>query len=364
MRQNSTLGIIIALLVALGLGVGAYLYISASGGGTGGDPQVIPTEIPPPDVQILEAAGDIPANRLISNADFETLFSIASVRPSEVTDSDVKADEFSTLVQGQVTTSAIRGGERIKKNLFRPAGVAELIPTPEPGQSARKAMYVLVTDLGNIAAAGNTVDVLGSYSLEQPYLRFVGSSLDEQGRPTVDLQDEKYLDISTRVLAQNIPVLQVIAPSTVPADGSAAAAGGAPPAPTLAAEGSGAVAPEPVATVEPAFTQGAQWTVVLAVTEQEAELIDYTRNKPGGVLSLIVRRTDDNEQVTTTGVTMDLLMRLYGVAQVYAQPNMLVDLLKAPPPPLPPGQPPVVIPIPLPDGEPQPLPTAVPTTTP
>jgi hypothetical protein len=103
---------------------------------------------------------------------------------------------------------------------------------------------------------------------------------------------------------------------------------------------------------------------VVAVTEQEAELIDYTRNKPGGVLSMIVRRTDDNEQVTTTGVTMDLLMRLYGVPQVYAQPNMLVDLLKAPPPPLPPGQPPVVIPIPLPAGVPQPLPTAAPTTTP
>jgi hypothetical protein len=61
---------------------------------------------------------------------------------------------------------------------------------------------------------------------------------------------------------------------------------------------------------------------------------------------------------------MDLLMRLYGVPQVYAQPNMLVDLLKAPPPPLPPGQPPVVIPIPLPAGVPQPLPTAAPTTTP
>lgn len=364
MRQNSTLGIIIALLVALGLGVGAYLYITATGE-NGGNQVIVPTDIPPPDVQILEAAGDIPANRLISNADFESLFSIASVRPSEVTESDVRADEFSTLVQGQVTTSAIRGGERIKKNLFRPAGVAELIPTPAPGQSARKAMYVLVTDLGNIAAAGNTVDVLGSYSLEQPYLRFVGSTTDDQGRQIVDLADEKYLDISTRVLAQNIPVLKVIGPSTVNPDGTAAGgAAAAPPAPTLAAEGGGAIAPAPVATVEPAFLQGAQWTVVLAVTEQEAELIDYTRNKPGGVLSLIVRRTDDNEQVTTTGVTMDLLMRLYGVPQVYAQPNMLVDLLKAPPPPLPPGQPPVVIPIPLPDGEPQPLPTAVPTTTP
>src|SRR5688500_608908 len=106
MRQNSTLGIIIALLVALGLGVGAYLYISSTPGGNGGDGCVIvPTEIPPPDVQILEAASDIPANRLISNADFESLFSIASVRPSEVTDADVKAEEFSTLVQGQVTTS-------------------------------------------------------------------------------------------------------------------------------------------------------------------------------------------------------------------------------------------------------------------
>jgi pilus assembly protein CpaB len=360
MRQNSTLGIIIALLVALGLGVGAYLYLS---GNTGGEPPAgsdTPTEIPAPDVQILEAASDIPANRLISNADFETLFSIASVRPSEVTEFDIRADQFSTLVQGQVTTAAIRGGERIKKNLFRPAGVAELIPTPAPGQSARKAMYVLVTDLGNIAAAGNTVDILGSYSLEQPYLRF-RSLTNEGGVQTIELEGEKYLDVSTHVLAQNIPVLKVVPPSVAPEAGAGAAA---PPAPTLAAETEGAAGAPPVATAEPVFLQGSQWMVVLAVTEQEAELIDYTRNKPGGVLSMIVRRTDDNEQVTTTGVTMDLLMRLYGVPQVYAQPNMLVDLLKAPPPPLPPGQPPVVIPIPLPAGVPQPLPTAAPTTTP
>lgn len=365
MRQNSTLGIIIALLVALALGVGAYLYLNNSSTTTGGDDPnaLVPTIIPPPDVQVLEAASDIPANKLIAGSDFETLFSVIPVRPSERNEGDVLASEFSGLVQGQVTTSQIRGGERIKRNLFRPAGVAELIPTAAPGQSSRKAMSVFVTDLGNIAAQGNTVDILASYTLEQPYLRVTGVTQGDTGA-VITLLDTSYLDVSTHVIAQNIPVLSVTPPPIVQPEGAAAA-----PPPTVVAEGTaaGGTAAEPAPTPETVFNQGSQWTVVLAVTDQEAELIDYTRTKNNGLgLSLIVRRADDAEQVTTTGVTMDLLMRLYGVAQVYAQPNMLVDLLKPPPPPLPPGQPPVVIPIPLPfgPGAAVPLPTAVPTAAP
>src|SRR5690349_13647712 len=98
MRQNSTLGIIIALMVALALGVGAYLYIS--GQPSGPDPNATPpTAIPEPDIQILSAASDIPANRLISSADFESLFQIGEVPPSQVTSNDVRADEFSTVIQ-------------------------------------------------------------------------------------------------------------------------------------------------------------------------------------------------------------------------------------------------------------------------
>ena len=364
MRQNSTLGIIIALLVALALGVGAYLYLNNSSTTTAGDDPnaLVPTIIPPPDVEVLEAASDIPANKLIAGSDFETLFSVVPVRPSERNEDDVLASEFSGLVQGQVTTSQIRGGERIKRNLFRPAGVAELIPTAAPGQSSRKAMSVFVTDLGNIAAQGNTVDILASYSLEQPYLRVNGVT-QEEGQTVITLLDTPYLDVSTHVIAQNIPVLSVTPPPIVQPEGAAAA-----PPPTIAAEGTdaGGAAAAPAPTAEIVFNQGSQWTVVLAVTDQEAELIDYTRNKSGSFLSLIVRRADDAEQVTTTGVTMDLLMRLYGVAQVYAQPNMLVDLLKSPPPPLPGNQNPVVIPIPLPfgPGVAVPLPTAAPTAAP
>ena len=364
MRQNSTLGIIIALLVALALGVGAYLYLNNSSTTSNVDVTSLqPTIIPPPDVLVLEAASDIPSQRLISAADFETLFSEVPVRPSEVGTGDVLASEFSGLVQGQVTNSQIRGGERIKRNLFRPAGVAELIPTAAPGQSARKAMSIFVTDLGNIAAQGNTVDILASFTLEQPYLRVSGVT-QEEGRTIIQLTDSAYLDISTHVIAQNIPVLSVTPPPIIQPEGAAA-----PPPPTVVAEGTeaGGTAAEPAPTAEIVFNQGSQWTVVLAVTDQEAELIDYTRNKNNGLgLSLIVRRADDAEQVTTTGVTMDLLMRLYGVAQVYAQPNMLVDLLKSPPPPLPGNQNPVVIPIQLPfgPGVAVPLPTAAPTAAP
>ncbi len=359
MQKNSTLGIIIALLVALGLGVAAYLYIGSGpppGGGDPNDPATLPTEIPPPDIEIVEAASDIPANRLITGADREVLFQVSAVRPSEVTDNDVRADEFSSLIQGQVTKTSISGGDRIKKDAFRPAGIAELIPTAVPGQSSRKAMTVFVSDLGSIAADGNTADIIASYNVTSWYMEF--NSVDQQGVFTYDKRE--YLDVTTKVIGQNIPILKVIQPIIIDPQ-----TGAQPVPPEPAVPGADGVIPPPQPTTEPVFPQGSQWQVVLAVTEQEAELIDYTRNKPG-FLSLIVRRADDQEIVTTTGVTMDLLMRLYGVNQVYAQPHLLVDLLDAPPPPQPPGQPPVVIPIPFPfgNGAPVPLPTTVPVETP
>ena len=165
MRQNSTLGIIIALLVALGLGVGAYLYLNNSGGTDQPVAGTVPTIIPPPDIEILEAANDIPANRLITGADRETLFQVSAVQPNEVTENDVRADEFSSLIQGKVTKAPISGADRIKKDAFRPAGIAELIPTPGPGQSSRKAMTVFINDLGSIAADGNTADIIASYNV-------------------------------------------------------------------------------------------------------------------------------------------------------------------------------------------------------
>jgi pilus assembly protein CpaB len=357
MRQNSTLGIIIALLVALGLGVGAYLYLNNTTGGDTPPVGEVATEIPPPDIEILEAASDIPANRLITGADREVLFQVSAVRPNDVAENDVRADEFSSLIQGQVTKVAIRGGDRIKKEAFRPAGIAELIPTAVPGQSSRKAMTVFINDLGNIAADGNTADIIASYNVSSWYMEF--NSVDEKGIFTYDKRE--YPDITTKVIGQNIPVLRVIPPAIVSPEGAAQQA----PVEPAAVPAEGEVIPPPQPTAEPVFVQGSQWQVVLAVTEQEAELIDYTRNKPG-FLSLIIRRADDQEIVSTTGVTMDLLMRLYGVNQAYAQPHMVVDLVDAPPPPQPPGQPPVVIPIPFPfgNGAPVALPTTVPAATP
>ncbi len=371
MRQNQTLGIIIALLVMVALGAGAYLYITNTDSSGGGDNTVVnqPTSIPPPPVRLLEAVNDIPANRLIRQSDFSDLFQTIEVDPNQVTPDDIRENEFSTKVVGKVTTTEIGGGDRIKRTLFRDAGITEQIPTPVPGQSARKAMTVYITDLGNIVSPNNTVDIVASYTIDTKYLRFVGVEQQDQG-PVIQLVDESYNDVTTKVLAQDVPVLKVYPPVVIGPNGVPVTSV-AEPTP-LPAEGtdtgtdtSGGVTTEPQPTPETTPLQGSVWPVVLAVTDQEAELIDYTRTK-FGTLSLIVRRSDDREQVTTTGVTMDLLMRLYGVAQPYPQPNILVDLVKAPTVPQPPNQPPVVIPFPLTfgSGAPVPLPTAEPTPSP
>ncbi len=361
MRQNSALGMIIAVVVLIAALAGGYVYITKQQTNQPGDPSSLePTPMPVPNVPVLEAATDIEANKLMGS-DLEQYFNVVEVQPSEVTPDDVLETEFYSAIQGKVTTANIRGGERIKKSTFRNAGIAEKIPTPEPGEESPKAYNLFISDIGGIVAEGNSIDIIGSYSLEQPYLRFTGISPEN----VVTLADEKYLDISTHVLAQNVPVLKVVAPPLVSPDGQQAGAAPAAAQPTIELVVDG----QPVqqqATPEPVFTQGSQWQIVVALTAQQAELLEYTKAKTGSTLNIVVRRADDeDDQIATTGVTMDLLMRLYGVPQIYAQPNMIVKLLEAPSPPQPPQQPAVVIPFPLPNApQQQPLPTAVPTQTP
>ncbi|KPL85301.1 CpaB family protein [Herpetosiphon geysericola] len=359
MRQNSALGMIIAVVVLIAALAGGYVYLTKQQTNQPGDPSLEPTALPIPNVRVLEAATDIDANKLIGS-DLEQYFNVVEVQPTEVTPDDVLETEFFSAIQGKVTTTSILGGERIKKSAFRNAGIAEKLPTPEPGAESPKAYNLFVSDIGGIVAEGNSVDIVGSYSLEQPYLRFTG--VTEQG---ITLVDEKYLDISTHMLAQNVRVLKVVAPPLVSPDGQQTGAAPAPAQPTVEVVIDGTPV-EQQPTPEPVFNQGSQWQIVVALTAQQVELLEYTKAKTGSTLNVVVRRADDqDDQIVTTGVTMDLLMRLYGVPQVYAQPNMIVKLLDAPAPPQPPQQPPVVIPFPLPNApQQQPLPTAVPTQTP
>ena len=359
--RGSTAALVAILLIAI-IGAAAYFLVLAPATPPTNDTTIPPTIIVP-DVQILEAANDIPANTLIRASDYEALFQTVEVPASNVTEDDIRASEFSTYVAGQVTTLDIFGGDRIKRSLFRPAGIVEQLPTPAPGEGSRKAMWVYITDLGNITTNG-TVDIIASYNIESKYLRFTGSTLDE-GVPVISLLDDTYSDVSTKVIAQNVPVLSIAPPVVIGPDGlpvqPGTAPGEVPLEPTPFIEGQEPIEGEVQPTEAPVAIQGTVWGVWLAVTDQEAELIDFTRLK-FGTLTLIFRRADDNEQVVTTGVTMDILMRLYGVPQPYAQPNILVDLVTGPAPPLPPNQPPVVIPVPPPFGPGQavPLPTAAP----
>lgn len=364
MQKGSPLGIILVGILILAVIAGGYIYLtnnSSAGNGNGGTDSGLPTPIPPPPAEVYEATGDIEASRLIKPGDRE-LFSRVTVDVSQVSDDDIRANEFDQLVMGRVTARDIAGGARLKRSDFRDAGLIEQIPTPAPGQASRKIITVFVTDLGSIASPGATVDLLASYALESRYLYYVGNEFDPAtGVTTILRTDASYSDISTKILAQDVPVMRIVEP-VVPIDDT-----GAPPPPASDAPpaDSNAPATTPEATAVPSFGPGAVWEVQLAVTDQEAELIQYTVNK-FGVLSLIVRRPEDRELVSTTGVTMDLLMRLYGVAQPYAQPNILVDLVKAPPVPQPPSQAPLVVPVPPPFGNaaPAPLPTAEPTPAP
>ncbi len=290
MRRKSTLFIVLGVLLLLAAGGVAAMSFAPGGNSLlSTAAQQEPTVEPP--VPVVVAQLDIPQDTLIDAP--EQFLSISEV-PASQFNPETHFNDLEAL-RDMVAVTDIIAGDTLRKSDVREAGLAQKIPAPAEGQPQLKAFPLQVNSLSGVAdlvQPGDFVDVLGSFPLEV-------TSLYNNGQGVSEKTSE---DTTTKMLLQDVEVLDVIK-AGLPTEGEESAE--PTPAPQEGeASGTGDV---PTDTLN-----AGNWLIVLAVTNEEAEILRFTLNE-GINLTTVLRRTGDHATDQTTGSTLELLVEQYGL---------------------------------------------------
>jgi pilus assembly protein CpaB len=216
-------------------------------------------------------------------------------------------------VLNKLTRRDILAREIIRADMVTEPGLSQRIPPADtPDQPRPKAYPIVVNNLTGVAdliKEGDFVDLVMTFEVNRTLIRPSLSSDPTTGATTITFVEEPFTGRTTKTLVQNVEVLQVVKPAPVEGEGT----------PTPAPDGSApATGPDgqPIASGNPAATGSTitpgTWTIVLAVTNQEAEIINFsqTGNVP---ITLVLRGRNDNAAEQTIGATLDLLISQFGL---------------------------------------------------
>lgn len=310
-RGSSSLFIIIGLFLLLAAGAAGVLlfYSPAQGILASNTGQLPPTT--EPTVPVVEALIDVEEGTVITST--EGLLKMGELPASQFMQ-DVHLSSFEEA-RNMIATVTLNAGEPVRKDALRKAGLAQKIPAPREGEAPVKAFPLQVNSLSGVAdllQPGDFVDVVGSFNLDVVTLRPGG--LDTQdGQPKYIITEQTTNEGSTKVILQDVEVLDVLKP--VPAEAEAEGGDAAPPEeqggpPPSETNGNQAAPPKPV-TNGNTLNEG-NWIIVIAVTNQEAEVLRFALDRGIGITTLL-RRAGDHTTERTVGATMRILVDSYGM---------------------------------------------------
>ncbi len=282
------IGVIVALIVA-----GFLIFFFQMNNFGGGEITPVPTE--DPGIVVVVARVDIPANTLIDDRDTlldERTIPTNNFSPQYLTN---MAD-----VEGRLAVNVIRAGDPIRRSDLTTPGLSQQIPTAEPDRPRTKAYSFLVNSLSGVAdqiRPNDFVDVVATFSIPRRLTYPTGR--DDQGQIVYEHFTEIFQ--STKTIVQQVQVMRILR-RRVNAEGTPVAQQEQPTAPTG----------EPGQTTQGDFVTEGDWLLVLAVNNQEAELIDFARNT-NAAITLVLRGAGDGDFEQTIGASFDLLVGEFGV---------------------------------------------------
>lgn len=308
-RGSSSLLIILGLFLLLVAGAAGLLYVYAPAQGIFASQAVTLPPTTEPTTQIVKAMIDIEEGTLISSTD--GLLKMDTVPISQFTQGVTLAN-FEEA-RNMIATSTIKAGDIVRADQLRAAGLAQKIPAPANGEQPVKAFPLQVSNLSGVAdliQPGDFIDVLASFNLDVVTIRPDGLS-EENGQNKYMMMSEKSNEGISKVLLQDVQVLDIVRPAP-PAEGDQEQQQQEPPQEEQApAEGDGAQASPPPATTGNTLKTG-NWIIVVAVTNQEAEVLRFSLDRGIGI-STLLRRAGDHTTERTVGATMRILVDNYGM---------------------------------------------------
>lgn len=295
------LGVVIAALAALVLYV-VLVNAPANQGGQVLNPTAEPRR------RIVTALVNIPANTILT--DTESFLTTEEIPESEYNANPNQYFLSPAALERKVTLRAIGADERIRQDDVADAGLSLQIPEAQEGQPRPKAFAMQVNNLSGVAdqiRPGDFVDVLATFNINRLTFR---PSFNDDGSQTITEQEVP--SASTKTLVQNVQVLKVLKPQAPPSGTPTPGQEGAEGPPQTDASGQ-PVQPgqEQGATSGDTFTPGT-WLLVLALTDQQAEIVKYSVEQGNGI-TLVLRGRGDTAVETTVGATLDLLISQFGL---------------------------------------------------
>ncbi len=264
MRKASKLFLFLGVLLAL-LGGGAlFMYLQSLGTAAAQAPAT---------VNVLVAATDIPSFKPMT----AEMLQVKSVPAASVTPDNVRDLNTAT---GKALSTPAKAGQQILASTLTEGGFAYSVPK---GKRAQAVFVDRLSVVNGLLRDGDYVDVI--YTGTLPQLNYSAG------------KDGKYADAKAegpvgKTILQNLQVLKVMNPTESGAAGA------------IILPGTANITPGTSGTTD-------LWTVVLAVTDQEAERVRYAQTN--GIVSLVLRPNGDTEIQETTGVSQEILNNNSGV---------------------------------------------------
>lgn len=328
MGRRIVVVIVVLVLLLAAAGAAAFLFL---GGGlppvpTTGDGETTEDgeqQLPQRFENIVVAAIDIPANTVITDTD--TLLAFDEIPEDEF---ELNPGGYVTNIEdvrGKLITVSVGANQQIDPNDLIDPGLSQQIPGPdEPGEPRPKAYPLRVDALTGVAdqiIEGDFVDVVVSAPIEA-FVQVTPSRIEER------------TFFASKTVVQRAEVLRIVRPPREPSEG---VEGEEPPPPGEDVAPSGEIpTDEEGRPISPDELEGAEggtgtitqgnWIVVLAVTDQEAEVLEFTV-RTSATYSLVLRGAGDEDIEETIGVTLDILVDEFG----FPSPAPVFPLFEDPP---------------------------------
>lgn len=324
--------LILLVLIVLIVGGGGFLLATRGGGGSGRltlpgqRAETTPTATTEPRVGVVEARIEIQAGTFITNTE---LFGL-SIRQIPQRELDTET-MFTNLndVQNKVAVRTINPGIVRRDDLTEP-GLSQNIPTPGPDENVRPKAYPLAVDsLSGVAdqiRPGDFVDVVATFITQRRV--YVPISVDAD---TLRFNVEQEQFLTTKTIVQNAEVLRILRPARraagegTPEAGNEVQPEGEPGRTQVDESGRPVRAAQDQGPAE-TITVGT-WMLVLALTDQEAELVEFAQasrqfagTESAARLSLVLRGSGDREIEQTVGSSLEILVNQIGLPLPEPQP--------------------------------------------
>jgi pilus assembly protein CpaB len=322
MRRGGRLLLLLLILLVV---AAALIYFLVT------QPQLAPQEVTPqpteePTVSIVVARVDIPSNTVLT--DTATFLNTREIPESEFNASPGQFFTNPSQLTNKQTIRQVNFDEPIQRSAVTDTGLSILIPTAQPNQPRPKAIPLRVDNQSGVVdliRPSDFVDVLATFEIQVTVIR-PGFGENNQ----IVFREETLTGRSTKTLIQNVQVLQILKPAvpqgTPGAEGAAPAPaeGSAPPATDASGQ---PIDSSAQATTEPAgsndtFSEG-EWFVVLAMTDQQAEILKFSGET--GVVTLVLRGRGDTTIENTIGSTLDILVSQFGLPVPGAVPPDVIS---------------------------------------